>query len=362
MWLLLLAGCSITSDDSGLDAPMLAGDGTDDSAGDAAGDAASTDDTGATEGATEGAGTGSDPGTSDDGDAGSDGVDDGNSGEPPPPPGMDTDEPFPIDRGDDPGAPGSYKGLPLRLVDNGQPEVTAVDGVIGVVCIGMSNATQECSDYISKLESGALGEVSPAVRVIDCAVSSHAIEKWNDPAFDDALWNRCLDRVAEAGLGVEQIRVLYHKAANQFTAPLDDPMTPLPPYPDPDSDYLNFVDNLGAFAQRVPQMFPGVQAVYTTSRSYGGFSTKPARGEPLSYEEGHALNTWLADNAEVGGVWYGWGPYIWAPDCADGTNGSDVCYVREDYQEDGVHPHAGARDKISAMIHARLLAESWYAP
>lgn len=118
---------------------------------------------------------------------------------------------------------------------------------------------------------------------------------------------------------------------------------------------------LGDFAARVKTFFPNVQAVYSTSRSYGGFSGNAGRGEPLSYAEGHALNTWLADNPSVDGVWYGWGPYIWAPDCASGeSNGSGVCYVREDYQADGIHPATGARDKISAMIHARFLLESWY--
>jgi len=53
--------------------------------------------------------------------------------------------------------------------------------------------------------------------------------------------------------------------------------------------------------------------VYTSSRCFGGYAGNAGRGEPLSYEEGHALNTWLRDNPAVGGVWYGWGPYLWAP-------------------------------------------------
>lgn len=170
-----------------------------------------------------------------------------------------------------------------------------------------------------------------------------------------------MNRLAQAGVTPQQVRVVWHKAADQFTA-TEDMMDALPPYPDPDSDYFNFIDNLGAFAAKLPQMLPSVQAVYTTSRSYGGYASHPARGEPLSYEEGHALNTWLADNPRVGGVWHGWGPYIWAPDCDQGiNNGSGVCYVREDYQDDGVHPAAGALDQISAMLHARLMTEVWYA-
>ena len=183
-------------------------------------------------------------------DSSGDADDDASTGEPPPdsagddpqptdpPPGGDTQEPFPIDMGDAPDTPGTYKGLPLRLVDNGSPQVDPVDGVIGVVCIGMSNATQECSAYISQLGDELTGH-SAQIRVIDCAVGGHAIEKWADPAFDSSLWARCHDRVAMAGLTPQQVRVLYHKAANQFTAQ-PDMMTPLPPYPRPRQRLLQF--------------------------------------------------------------------------------------------------------------------------
>lgn len=278
-----------------------------------------------------------------------------------PPPGADTGQPFPIDRGDDgPGTPGTYKGLWLRLTTTGQPQVTPADGLIGVVCIGMSNANQECSDYITRVEGEFASAINPAVRVVNCAVGGHAIERWNDPTQDAELWQRCVDqRLPGAGLRAGQVRVLYHKAANQFTTGPGG--APLPAWPAPGSDYENFLANLSVFAGRVKTWFPSVQAVYTSTRSTGVFAGNPGRGEPLSYEEGHALNTWLMANPSVDGVWFGWGPYLWAPDCTSGvTNGSGVCYVREDFVDDGVHPAAGARQKISAMLHARWMKHDWY--
>lgn len=274
--------------------------------------------------------------------------------------GRDTDSPHPIDRGGDPGAPRTYKGLPLQLTDNGEPKVTPVDGVIGVVCIGMSNSTQECQDYVQKVAGPFAAEITAAVRVVDCAVGGRALEQWIDPAVDSRLWDACLtQKLAKAGVRPDQVRVLYHKAANQYTASANE--TPYPPYPSPDSDYLRFYKNLTAFSARVPQKFPSAQAVYTTSRSYGGFAKRAHRGEPLSYEEGHALNKWLADSPSVSGVWYGWGPYIWAPDCATNlTNRDGICYVRSDYRDDGIHPAQGAKNKISALIHARLKQHAWY--
>lgn len=272
----------------------------------------------------------------------------------------DTTVPFPIDGGAGTAAPGSYKGLPLRLSDTGEPVVTPADGIIGLVCIGMSNGSQECADFESRVRSEFASEVNDAVRVVDCAVGGHAIERWNDPAYDGTLWDRCLThRLPEAGVRVDQVRVLWHKAANQFTTGPGG--APLPTYPSPDSDYEAFRRNLAVFATRVRSKFSAVQAVYTSSRSYGGYAGNPARGEPLSYEEGHALNQWLATRPVIDGVWYGWGAYIWAPACGTGTtNASGICYDRGDYGDDGVHPSASGRAKVSRMLHARFRQHAWY--
>lgn len=277
------------------------------------------------------------------------------------PPGADIDVPFPIDRGDDgTTTPGTYKGLPLRLVDNGAPDVTPVDGVIGVICVGMSNANQECAALLAGLGGEWADQVDPEVRVVNCAVGGRAIERWIDPAFDDVLWDACLGhKIANAGVRPDQVRVIYHKAASQFG--LGPGGEPLPTYPAPESDYFAFRGYLSAFADRVATEIPSVQAVYTSSRSYGGFNDRSDRGEPLSYEEGQGLNQWLGSHPSVDGVWYGWGAYLWAPDCASGeTNGSGTCYVRSDYQPDGVHPSASGRERIAALWHARLLEDTWY--
>lgn len=277
------------------------------------------------------------------------------------PPGPDTAVPFPIDRGDD-GAntPGTYKGLPLRLTDSEAPLVTPMDGIIGLVCVGMSNGFQECGDFESRVRNEFAAEVNAAVQVVNCAVGGHAIERWNDPAEDSDLWDRCISqRLPAAGVRVDQVRVLWHKAANQFTTAPGG--APLPTYPSAGSDYEAFSRNLSAFASRVRSKFPAVQAVYTSSRSYGGYAANPGRGEPLSYEEGHALNQWLAAHPVVDGVWFGWGPYLWAPACSTGTtNGSGTCYDRADYVADGVHPSPSGRARISLLLHARFRQHSWY--
>lgn len=278
------------------------------------------------------------------------------------PPGGDVSTPFPIDRGDDgPATPGTYKGLWLRLVSRSAPVVSPIDGRIGIVCVGMSNAAQECNQWVQQVGAARRSEVHPAVRIVNCSVGNHAIERWNDPAFDATLWDDCIQRkLGAAGLRADQVRVLYHKAANQFGGSGGQ----LPPLPAPDANFHLFFANLQAFSTRVHAKFPAVQAVFTSSRSYGGFSPPGSpRGEPQAYEEGHALNAWLEHNASVDGVWYGWGPYIWAPACTTGvTNGSQLCYTPQDYRADGVHPSAVGEPKIARLIHERFRREAWYRP
>ncbi|HUG41650.1 MAG TPA: hypothetical protein VMM12_14270 [Longimicrobiales bacterium] len=273
----------------------------------------------------------------------------------------DTTTPVALDAGlNTTGGPATYKGLPLGLVDNGDPAVAPVDGVLGVVCIGMSNGNQECADYQQRVTGEYAASIDPALRVVNCAVGGHAIERWIDQAYDDVLWRACIDeRLPQAGVRLDQVRVIWHKAANQFTTFAGGGAKPL--YPEAGSDYEAFLENLSSFAARVRGWFPDVQAIYTSSRSYGGFASSPSRGEPLSYEEGHALNTWLSTHPGVDGAWYGWGPYVWAPACTSGeTNGSGICYDRADYVDDGIHPSASGRAKVSALLHARFLEESWY--
>lgn len=256
----------------------------------------------------------------------------------------------------------TYKGLSLQLTTNKTPTVTPVQNKIGLVCIGMSNASMECEHFRQFVISARqAGQVNLQVVVVNCAVGSRAIEHWNDPTYDSELWLACLNqKVPAAGLTRDQVRVVWHKAASAFTMHNGQVR---PPYPDPNADYFMFYQSLDRFAKRLTHFMPAVQAVYVTARSYGGFALNPARGEPLSFESGLALNQWLADNPQAGTAWYGWGPYIWAPDCTTGvTNDSGVCYERTDYLDDGVHPTPAGRAKVTAMLHTHFSRYAWYTP
>lgn len=269
--------------------------------------------------------------------------------------GGDTTEPFPMDRGSQAGAPDSYRGLPMQLVDNGEPVVTPVRGKVGVVCIGPSFMNMECGNWIQRLNGGDLaGQAAAQVVVVNCGVSGAGLDAWDSPMRDADLWGNCINLLAPAGLSADQVRVVYAKAVN-------DNSMGTAAYPDPSADYFDILDNLDVFSGRIASFFPSVTAAYMTSRSYGGFTATSS--EPRPYETGHALNTWLALNPAASSIWFGWGAYIWAPDCTTGiTNNSGVCYDRSDYAADGAHPVATGRIKVSQMMHDRLLQEAWYRP
>lgn len=275
------------------------------------------------------------------------------------PAGADVTTPFPIDRGDDPNTPGRYKGLDLRLTDTGQPSILPVDGTIGVICIGPSNGLQECEAW-RKLRQSDAASVSPAVKIANCGASGAGIEAWIDSKNDAKTWQNCIDVVLpQQGIKADQVKVIWHKAAQKQT--VDRNGQPLPLYPAATSALSAMQAKLDSFAQRVATHFKAVNAVYIASRSYGGYSQRVEFGEPVSYEQGHAINQWLKGNANRSGIWYGWGGYIWAPDCASGEkNASGVCYTRGDYANDGLHPASGAEQKIAETIHQRMLTQSWY--
>jgi hypothetical protein len=159
-------------------------------------------------------------------------------GGPPPPGGSDTQVPFPIDRGGAPGAPTTYKTLPLALTASSEPIVMPVAGVIGVICIGMSNARAECDRFILRMDRGEFLGVASSVRFVNCAVDGYAIERWIDPADNAVTWDACVNqRLPARGVTRDQVRVIWHKAADiNVTAN----GAVLPPYPDPSSDYFSF--------------------------------------------------------------------------------------------------------------------------
>ena len=168
---------------------------------------------------------------------------------------VNTTVPFPIDRGDEPGTPDFYKGLPLRLVDNGKPSVEAVDSVVGVVCIGRSFAKMETAEWKQRIGNGGdlSHEVAEQVVLVNCGVSGAGLDAWTDSDRETELWGTCIEtNIPNAGISLDQVRVIYAKGVNDRHPPN---RPPLPTYPKRHSNYERVLENLDELTERVPRLF-----------------------------------------------------------------------------------------------------------
>ncbi len=250
----------------------------------------------------------------------------------------------------------TYYGLHGGLVDNGEPAVTASNGKIIIVAISMSNGHQEFSRFAELYENHA--DVSNDIVMINCATPGSAIERWIETNADQ--WPECKAKVTKK-YSLDQVKVVWAKNADQFT---EHGRT----LPDPQADYYDLVDHIGALMQRIHAEFPSVQAVFNSSRIWGGYVTgekQAARGEPISYEGGFATNT-VIEQFQQGQLpnappWIGWGPYIWANGLT--PNGSGIFWDRTDFQGnngDNQHPSINGSTKVADALHDFFMQYDWY--
>lgn len=273
------------------------------------------------------------------------GGDDGNEGPFPGP----TPSLVPIDMME-----GTYHGRPGGLIDNGSPSVTPADGRIVIIAISMSNGNLEFNRFMELY--GGHPDVEPGVGLVNCARGGNALERWLEL---QSLWDDCRDRILAAGFTPDQVRVVWAKNANQFT---DHGRT----LPDPGADYYDLVANISALSERIGVEFPSVQAVFHTSRIYAGYAEErlqAARGEPISYEGGLAVNAAIErwQRGELPGApWIGWGPYLWAN--AATPNASGILWLPEDFRDGGLnhHPSEAGQTKVADALHQFFMAFDWY--
>ncbi|HEY5915531.1 MAG TPA: hypothetical protein VJA21_33520 [Verrucomicrobiae bacterium] len=244
----------------------------------------------------------------------------------------------------------SAKIRPLN--PDGEP---SEEGVIGLVAISMSNATQEFSRFKQIADRSPLK--SPKVVVVDCAQGGQAMAEWAPP--DARPWQEALRRLEAARLSPRQVQVAWVKLANKGpSGSLQEHTRQL------ERDTL-------AVLQNAKRKFPNLRVVYLGSRIYGGYAKSRLNPEPYAYESAFAAR-WLIQRQMKGDAQLAsakcplllWGPYLWA----DGTRGRKIdqlVWNPEDFGPDGVHPSPSGRQKVAELLlnffTTDPLAKRWFA-
>ncbi len=234
----------------------------------------------------------------------------------------------------------------------------AADGLIGLISISMSNATQEFSMF--KRIADADEQKSPRVRIVDCAQGGQAMAEWAPP--DAAPWKTAATILANARVSPQQVQVAWIKLANKG------------PRGELSVHGKKLEQDTLAVIQNAKAKFPNLRVAYLSSRIYGGYSAGALNPEPYAYE-GAFVVRWLiqdqikgnkeltATGSDAKAPVLLWGPYLWA----DGTTprASDkLHYTREDLAGDGTHPSEQGRRKVADQLlnffKSDALAQRWF--
>lgn len=240
---------------------------------------------------------------------------------------------------------------------DGQP---AKDGVIGLISISMSNATQEFSVFKQLADQDPLK--SPYVTIVDCAQGGQAMAQWVDPRA--RAWIETDRRLKTAKVSPNQVQVVWVKLANAL------------PTGDLTEHGRKLQKDTLAVLQNAKARFQNLRVAYLSSRIYGGWTTVPLNPEPYAYEGAFAVR-WLIQDQIKGDANLNhdsakgpvrapvllWGPYLWA----DGTTprkSDGLIYEGRDLEVDGTHPSESGRQKVAALLlkffQTDPLASSWY--
>ena len=236
----------------------------------------------------------------------------------------------------------------------------SAEGVIGLVSISMSNATQEFS-YFKQIADKDPAK-SPRVVIVDCAQGGQAMAQWVSPQAP--AWAEADRRLSAAHVSPNQVQVAWIKLAN------------VGPTGDLAEHGKKLEQDTQAVLQNAKSRFPNLQIAYLGSRIYGGYSNGRLNPEPYAYEGAFAAR-WLirdqmqgspelnydSDHGPIKAPLLLWGPYLWA----DGINrrrDDGLTWLRTDLGPDGTHPSQSGREKVATMLlkffKNDALATTWF--
>lgn len=244
------------------------------------------------------------------------------------------------------------------LATGGAPDPA---GRIVVLSVGMSNATQEYSEFIRLARTDP--RMSARVLLVDGAQGGQTASIVRDPAA--RYWQVVDERLGQAGSSKEQVQVIWLKEANA---------QPRDPFP---AHAQALQADLQGIVQVAHDRFPNLKLLHLSSRTYGGYASTTLNPEPYAYESAFAVK-WLIKRQIDGDPALNpdpargpvrapillWGPYLWADGLKPRSDG--LVWRCEDFAEDGTHPSTtGGRRKVAELLLAFFTSDEtsagWFA-
>lgn len=226
--------------------------------------------------------------------------------------------------------------------------VNPITGVWVLLSVGMSNTTQEFTQFITDIAGDTT--LNPKLRVVDGAQGGQTAAriKYDTAAF----WSVVMSRLATRGLSAKQVQAIWLKEANAG---------PTQEFPTASTILRNdLMEDIRVAARK----FPNLKQIFLSSRIYAGYASTTLNPEPYAYESGFAVRwvieaqivgndslNFIPDSGTVNAPWLGWGPYLWGdgmtPRVSDGLQ-----WLCDDFNTDGTHPGATGRQKVSALLES----------
>ena len=228
------------------------------------------------------------------------------------------------------------------LNSSGLPD--AVNGRIVLLSIGMSNATQEFSEF--KRTADADAARSPRLTIVDGAQGGQTASIISNTAA--TFWSVIDQRLKSAAVTREQVQVAWIKEADAS------PTKGFPAYAQSLQAELELVMRI------LKSFYPNIRIAYLSSRIYAGYATSNLNPEPYAYESGFAVQ-WLIQKQISGDTslayaspaqrapWLAWGPYLWG-DGLTPRAGDGLIWQASDFQADGTHPSPNGQKKVASLL------------
>lgn len=228
-------------------------------------------------------------------------------------------------------------------------------GKIGLISIGMSNTTQEFSNFVRL--ANADPAKSESLIVVDGAQGGRDSRAWQTVSGQDERgqpnpWSVLEKRLQAAGVSPAQVQVLWLKQAHISPSLLGD----FPAHAKRLEEHLEFI------VQHARRTFPNLRLAYLSSRTYAGYASTQLNPEPYAFESAFSVR-WTIEKQMTGDSSLNcdpskgdvkapvllWGPYLWT----NGTTGrsiDDLKWTTEDVANDGTHPSPAGQKKIGELL------------